>query len=93
MCKTARCTIAGAACAFLACLVLVSSASAAPAWLGPADLSSFNAFAGDPTVAADQEGDLIAVWDQRVAINGMQAAASVRPAGGGWQPPVVISER
>ena len=60
MCKTAKCTIAGAACAFLACLLLVSSAWAAPAWLGPTDLSSFNASAGDPTVAADQEGDLVA---------------------------------
>ena len=90
MCKTAKCTIAVATCAFLACL-LVSSASAAPAWLGPTDLSSFNAFAGDPTVAADQEGDLVAVWDQQVVNGGLQVAASVRPAGGGWQPPVVIS--
>ena len=91
MCKTAKCTIAVAACAFLVCLLLVSSASAAPSWLGPADLSSFNAFAGDPTVAADQEGDLVAVWDQQVVNGGLQVAASVRPAGGGWQPPVVIS--
>jgi PKD repeat protein len=91
MCKTAKCTI-GAAGAFLVCLLLVSSASAAPAWLGPADLSSVNAFwAENPNVAADQEGDLVAVWDQDVDTS--QVVASVRPAGGGWQPPVVISKR
>ena len=83
MCKTAKCTIAAAACAFLVCLLLVSSASAAPSWLGPTDLSSFNAFAGDPTVAADQEGDLVAVWDQQV-VNGGRPSRGVGAPGRRW---------
>ncbi len=91
MFKATTRTMAVAVCA-LGCLLAASSASAAPVWLAPADLSAVNELAGDPTVAVDADGDLVAVWEQTGVGHGYQVEASVRPAGGGWQAPVTLSE-
>jgi head-tail adaptor len=75
----------------LACLLLVcGSASAAPAWLTPVDLSLVNAFAADPSVAGDAQGDMTAMWDQEID-GKSEVMASAHPVGGGWQPPIAVS--
>ena len=59
-------------------LALPLSAAAAPAWLGPANLST-GASSSDLSIAVDAAGDAFAVW----ARSGT-AQASHRPAGGTW---------
>ena len=80
----------------LATLVLAtasSSALAAPTWLAPVDLAPNPnpalAFQR-PRVAVDPAGDAIAVWTNDTGTN-VVVEASTRPAGGAWQPAVVLS--
>lgn len=71
-------------------LLFVGSASGAPAWLAPQDLSAPGQDASNGDVAVDAEGNAYAVWAR---YNGAEyiVQASIRPAGGGWQPPQDLS--
>jgi hypothetical protein len=64
-----------------------AAASAAPAWLAPVNLSEAGQSALEPQVAVDAQGGVVAVWKRNSIIQ-----ASSRPAGGGWQTPVDLSE-
>jgi hypothetical protein len=75
-----------------ALVVTSASASAAPAWLSPMNLSEAGQNASKPQVAFDSQGDAVAVWQRH---NGSQeiVQASVRPVSSGtWQTPVNLSE-
>ena len=72
------------------CLLLGGgTASAAPAWLAPADVST-GGLADNPSVAADSQGDVTAVWLDSDGVHASVLAA-VRPAGGAWPTPVELS--
>ncbi|HUA48631.1 MAG TPA: PKD domain-containing protein [Solirubrobacteraceae bacterium] len=58
-------------------------------WLGATDLSSQSDYAFDPDVAADPEGEAIAVWSE-VATNVNQVWESTHPPDGAWQAPVML---
>jgi hypothetical protein len=57
------------------------TASAAAAWLTPADLST-GGLADDPSMAADSQGDVTAIWLDSDGVHA-SAQAAVRPLGGG----------
>lgn len=91
MLEAARHTMAFCACAFLGCLLLASgSASAAPAWRAPVNLSQAGEDAQQPVVGVDRQGDAIAVWRRSDSTNTI-VQATERPAGGSWQAPVDLS--
>jgi hypothetical protein len=62
------------------------------AWLGPDDLSAGGLSSAEaPQVAVDPAGNAAAVW-ARSAGSPTVVEASTKPAGGGWLPPVPLSE-
>ena len=76
---------------FLPCFAAVPSASAAPGWLAPVDLSAPLHNANRVDIAMDDAGDLVAVWDRDGApLHPVQA--SVRPAGGDYSAPVDLAD-
>ena len=70
-------------------LLAGSTASAAPAWLAPSDLSN-GGLADKPSVAVDSQGDVTAVWLDSDGVHASVLAAA-RPAGGAWPAPVELS--
>jgi PKD repeat protein len=68
-------------------LALSASAGARSMWLGATDLSSLSVFADAPDVAADPEGEAIAVWSEQ---DGSQVRESTHPPDGAWQPGVTL---
>jgi hypothetical protein len=75
----------------------VSSKPPGGEWQAPVDLSEAGRSAGTPKVAFDAHGDAVAVWAllfdcPGCSFNGEVIQAAYRPAGGGWQAPVDISE-
>ncbi len=74
---------------------LVLCASVAPSaqagWLPPVSLSAAGEHTGAPHVVLDAQGNATAVWE---AWNGEHTVieSAYRPAGEGWQTPVVISD-
>jgi PKD domain len=79
----------------LSCLILAllaaQSASAAPTWLSPVNLSEAEPMEGSPQVAIDQQGDITSVWNRSNGTN-YETQTAYRPAGGSWQAPVTLSE-
>jgi hypothetical protein len=59
-------------------------------WLAPVDISATGEHAGVPQVVLDAAGDATAVWERW---NGQDTVveAAYRPAGGGWQTPIDLS--
>jgi hypothetical protein len=72
--------LAALALALLGCLWLAVPALAAPTWLQPIELSPQ---ASQPQVAANAEGDAVAIWERSEG-SGSVIEASSRPAGGEW---------
>jgi hypothetical protein len=81
------CCVAVGCCGLL--LLGGATAWAAPAWLAPVDLST-GGLADDPSVAADSQGHVTAVWLDSDGVHATVMAA-VRPAGGAWPTPVELS--
>jgi PKD domain-containing protein len=84
----ARSIVFVVACAWLA---LAASASAAPSWVAPQDISDSNQEITFPEVAVNAQGDAVAVWP-RYDGGKRIVEATERPAGGDWSDPVVISD-
>jgi hypothetical protein len=72
-------------------LALAASASAAPTWLAPQDISEPNQWITFPEVAVNAHGDAVAVWPRNDGSKNIVEIAE-RPAGGDWSDPVVISD-
>jgi hypothetical protein len=70
---------------------MVASASAAPTWLAPQDISDPNHSIEFPEVAVDAAGNAIAVWPRNDGGKNIVEVAE-RPAGGEWSEPVVVSD-
>jgi hypothetical protein len=70
------------------CFVFAPVAQAG--WLPPVDVSESGEHLGEPQVVLDSAGNATAVWDRW---NGEVTVveSAYRPAGGGWQAPVVLS--
>jgi PKD domain len=62
----------------------------APAWQDPAELSVTGESAANADVAADAQGDLLAVWQRSNATNTIVQGAA-HPAGGTWEAPKSLS--
>ena len=79
----------------IAALMGVGAAVFAPsshaAWLPPVEVSAGSEHVGSPHVVLDSAGNATAVWDRW---NGSDTVveASYRPAGEGWQEPIVLSD-
>jgi PKD domain-containing protein len=71
-------------------MLTAASASAAPTWLSPKDLSATGGDAGDTQVAVDPQGDSFAVWRHFDGAHSIVQGA-VRPAGGDWSRPQDLS--
>jgi PKD domain len=71
-------------------LVTGASASAAPTWLAPKDLSAPGGDALDTQVAVDAQGDSFAVW-RRFDGSHQIVQGAVRSAGGDWSRPQNLS--
>jgi hypothetical protein len=69
---------------------MAASASAAPSWLAPKDLSAAGGDVFDTQVAVDRQGDSFAVW-RRFDGSNYIVQGSVRPAGGDWTAPQNLS--
>jgi hypothetical protein len=69
---------------------MVASASAAPTWLAPQDISDPNHSIEFPEVAVDAAGNAIAIWPRNDGGKRIVEVAE-RPGGGEWLEPVVIS--
>ncbi|HEV7771056.1 MAG TPA: PKD domain-containing protein [Solirubrobacterales bacterium] len=76
------------ACAWLA---LAASASAAPTWLAPQDISGSTESTAFPEVSVNAAGDAVAIWYRDVGSKTIVEAVE-RPAGGDWSEPVVLSD-
>lgn len=74
--------------AALGCVVLAPVAEAG--WLPPVDLSEPAEHTGGPHVVLDSGGNATAVWDRWNGTENVVESA-FRPAGEGWEAPVVIS--
>jgi hypothetical protein len=73
------------------CLLPAASASAAPTWVAPEDISGVTHSISFPEVAVNAQGDAVAIWPRNVG--GKKIVEVVeRPAGGEWSAPVVISD-
>jgi hypothetical protein len=70
--------------------VFCAGASAAATWLAPTAVSSDGLIDEGVQVASDSRGDVVAAWTAG-SVAGYSVFAAVRPAGGGWQPPVRVS--
>ena len=70
-------------------VIQAASRPAGGAWQAPVDVSEPSVTASDeePWVAADERGDLTAVWKREGVVQ-----SALRPAGEGWQAPVDVSE-
>jgi hypothetical protein len=66
--------------ALLGCLWLAAPALAAPTWLQPIELSESGS---EPQVAANAEGDAVAIWERSEGSSSVIETSS-RPAGGEW---------
>jgi PKD domain len=75
------------ACAWLA---LAASASAAPTWLAPKDISGPTQSITFPEVAVNAAGNAVAIWPRDTGSETIIEAIE-RPAGGDWSEPVVLS--
>jgi hypothetical protein len=69
----------------------VGSASAAPTWLAPKDISDLNESITFPDVAVNAAGDAVAIWP-RVSGGETILEAIERPAGGDWSEPVILTD-
>ncbi|HET7053650.1 MAG TPA: PKD domain-containing protein [Solirubrobacterales bacterium] len=78
-------------CTLLALGAGASTASAAPTWLAPKDISGLNQSITFPEVAVNAGGDAVAIWPRDVGSETIIEAAE-RPAGGDWSEPVVLSD-
>jgi hypothetical protein len=67
------------------------AATAGPASAGTVGISPPGANADSPRVAVDAAGDAFAVWTLETSSEAYVIEAAIRPAGGAWQAPVVIS--
>jgi hypothetical protein len=73
-------------------LALPAAAGAGPAWLAPVQVGEAGNIAEcPPVVAMDPQGDTFLAWAHREGAT-WSVELAVRPAGGGWQPPAVISQ-
>jgi hypothetical protein len=72
---------------------IVQSATrpAGGAWQGPVDLSTAGETAKEPDLAVDAAGDAVAVWARFDGLDFIVQAAA-KPAGGGWQGPLDLSD-
>lgn len=68
-----------------------ASASAAPTWLAPHDISEPNQWITFPEVAVNAQGDAVAIWPRNDGSKSIVEIAE-RPAGGDWSEPEVISD-
>ena len=71
-------------------LLLASTASAAPTWLAPQDISASGGNADVPQVAVDAAGDAFAVWQRWNGPN-LIIETVMRPAGAVWRPVQFLS--
>jgi hypothetical protein len=78
--------VAAGACCCVSAVATSSQVGAMPVWLGPRQISP--AGGREASVAIDEGGDAAAVWSGP----GNAIETAVRPAGGLWQAPVVISQ-
>ena len=62
------------------------------AWLPSGDISEKGDTALQPAVAVDSHGNATAVWTRVGVLSGVVVLAAFRPAGGAWQPAVIVSE-
>ena len=74
----------------LVALLLASTASAAPTWLAPQDISGPGGNADVPQIAVDAAGDAFAVWQRWNGPN-LIIETAARPAGTVWQPVQFLS--
>lgn len=79
------------ACAWLALAVVAPSASAAPSWVAPQDISGSTEATAFPEVSVNATGDAVAIWYRDVGSKTIVEAVE-RPAGGAWSEPVVLSD-
>ncbi len=70
-------------------VIQAASRPAGGAWQAPVDVSEPSVTASDeePWVAADERGDVTAVWKREGVVQ-----SALRPVGEGWQAPVDVSE-
>jgi hypothetical protein len=71
---------------------LLGALAAAPAGAGTVTVSPPGANADSPRVVLDAAGDAFATWTLETSSEAYVIEAAVRPAGGGWQAPVVVSD-
>jgi hypothetical protein len=69
-------------------VVVVSTRGADGIWTSPKQLSPAVGSAQSPSVAVDDQGDAVVVWNQQL----LQAEAATRRGGGAWSQPVELSE-
>jgi PKD domain-containing protein len=79
------------ACVWLALAGTAASASAAPTWLAPKDISDPTQSITFPEVAVNAAGDAVAIWPRDTGSETIVEAAE-RPAGGDWSEPVGLSD-
>ncbi len=75
----------------LLCLLGASPAWAAPAWLPATGLSAPGRDAANPTVAMDEAGDSVAVWERQSGSIATDVQVSTRSPGAGFSAPLDLS--
>jgi hypothetical protein len=68
-----------------------TSASAAPTWLAPEDISAPNHSITFPDIAVDAAGNAVGIWPRDSGSKTIIEVAE-RPAGGDWSAPVALSD-
>lgn len=73
------------------CLIQAASKPAEGAWQAPTQLSVEGTPAGEPSLAVNPAGDVMALWTILDRSGSGRVIARTRPAGGSWKAPVDIS--
>lgn len=73
-------------------VVRVATRPAGGAWEEPVALTDLEGNARNPDLAVAADGEVTVVWTERESSSVWRIRAAVRPAGGEWEEPVVLSD-